>query len=375
MSDNGCGLTHGLCATLPGMDHPHPADAGVEALAELANTAPEHLVERLQALAADVQLAYAPNTLRSWRTDWRVWTAFCREQGCPTLPADLPALRAFLDARIAQKRSRATLDHNLATLALVHRLAGLPWALDTLQGRLMWRGKRRSLPKRQQQASGLTLDLIERLQAPLDPRRPQDARDAALMGVAFESMCRISELVALQVNDLEVKSNGSGRLLIARGKTDQEGEGALQYLSPATVRRVQHWLHLAAITEGPLFRSTPRSNRPDRFARPLSDRDVPRILQRRAAAAGVVLPKISGHSTRIGAAQDLFAADVGLPEVMRQGRWKTARMPVRYAEDLAAERSGMARMLAAREARPVSETLPEPQHRSWDLLALHAPGP
>ncbi|MDM4770917.1 tyrosine-type recombinase/integrase [Solimonas sp. SE-A11] len=333
------------------MNSPTPVGAGLDALAELAHTAPEHLVDRLQALATDVQLAYAPNTLRSWRADWRIWTAFCQEQGFPTLPADLPALRAFLDARIAQKRSRATLDHNLATLALVHRLAGLPWALDTLEGRLMWRGKRRSLPKRQAQASGLTLDLIERLQAPLAPGRPQDARDAALMGVAFESMCRISELVALQVDQLEVKPNGSGRLLIARSKTDPEGEGAVQYLSPATVLRLQHWLRLAGITEGPLFRSTPRSNQADRYARPLSARDIPRILLRRAAAAGVVLPRISGHSTRVGAAQDLLAADVGLPEVMRQGRWKTARMPVRYAEDLEAERGGMARLLATRQAQ------------------------
>lgn len=101
----------------------------------------------------------------------------------------------------------------------------------------MWRGKRRSLPKRQQ-ASGLTLDLIGRLQAPLDPRRPQDARDAALLGVAFESMCRISELVALLVSDLEVKSNGSGRLLIVRGKTDVPvaGNGAQGAALAAPVR-------------------------------------------------------------------------------------------------------------------------------------------
>lgn len=55
-----------------------------------------------------------------------------------------------------------------------------------------------------------------------------------------------------------------------------------------------------------------------------------------------------GIARAFGAAQDLLAADVGLPEVMRQGRWKSERMPVRYAQDLAAERSGMAKLLALR---------------------------
>jgi hypothetical protein len=48
------------------------------------------------------------------------------------------SLRAFLQARVAAGRKRATLDLNVATLRMVHRLADLPWPLDTLQGELMW---------------------------------------------------------------------------------------------------------------------------------------------------------------------------------------------------------------------------------------------
>ena len=56
---------------------------------------------------------------------------------------------------------------------------------------------------------------------------------------------------------------------------------------------------------------------------------------------------VSGHSVRVGATQDLLALNVDLASVMREGRWKTVRMPMRYGEHVMAARGGMAR--AARE--------------------------
>ena len=46
------------------------------AVTELLGEAPtaHAAVERLRSLANDLKIAYAPNTLRSWRADWRVWT-------------------------------------------------------------------------------------------------------------------------------------------------------------------------------------------------------------------------------------------------------------------------------------------------------------
>ena len=56
---------------------------------------------------------------------------------------------------------------------------------------------------------------------------------------------------------------------------------------------------------------------------------------------------VSGHSVRVGATQDLLALNVDLASVMREGRWKTVRMPMRYGEHVMAARGGMAR--AAKE--------------------------
>ena len=51
--------------------------------------------------------------------------------------------------------------------------------------------------------------------------------------------------------------------------------------------------------------------------------------------------KISGHSCRVGAAQDLLALNISLASVMQTGRWKDTRMPMRYAERVLATRGGM----------------------------------
>src|SRR5579859_4416423 len=129
-----------------------PAPAGPLApIAEIAALAPPALVERLAGLAADLNLAYADNTRRLWRASWRVWVAFCAaaDPPWPVLPASVDSLRAFLQARVAAGKRRATLEGNLATLSMVHRLVGLPWPLATMEGELMWRAIRRALPKRQ----------------------------------------------------------------------------------------------------------------------------------------------------------------------------------------------------------------------------------
>lgn len=323
------------------------------AVTELLAQTPDAAVDRLRALADDLKIAYAPNTLRSWRADWRVWTSFCTGMGCAPLPATLPTLRAFLLERIQAGRKRATIEHYLATLTVVHRLAHLPSPMDSMEARLMWRGLRREhLTARQRQAKGLTMDDIETIIGTLDLSLPRDMRDAALISVAFESMFRRSELIILRIEDLSDEADGSGRIFLASSKTDQESAGFLQYLSPETMSLIRAWLEAANLTQGPIFRSTPRSNKADKYQTALSDRDVARIFKQRALQAGLAAELISGHSTRVGAAQDLMAANFSGAEIMRQGRWKTERMVVRYSESLSAGRGAMARLKKMKRPPP-----------------------
>jgi hypothetical protein len=65
---------------------------------------------------------------------------------------------------------------------------------------------------------------------------------------------------------------------------------------------------------------------------------------------------VSGHSTRVGAAQDLAELDIDLAAITQAGGWKSPRMPLQYAEKINVARSGMARAAAAAgRDEPVSE--------------------
>lgn len=325
------------------MNNEHQDDLRDHAIAELVANSPEAVVERLRSMADDLALAYAPNTLRGWRADWRGWTEHCARVGAPPLPVTLGLLRGFLEEKIAAGRKRATLERLLSTLAIVHRLVGLPSPMESMEFKLMWRGLRREhLTARQRQAKGLTMADLETVLGTLNPEEPRDLRDAALLCTAFETMFRRSELVQLDVSSLSVEPDGSGRIFLAHSKTDQEGAGALQYVTPSTVDLLRTWMAKANITDGPIFRSAAHNR--ETFDRPLADRDVARIFKARVMAAGLDSDRVSGHSTRVGATQDLIANNYSAAEIMRQGRWKSERMIVRYSESLSAGRSAMARM-------------------------------
>jgi integrase len=79
-------------------------------------------------------------------------------------------------------------------------------------------------------------------------------RERALLCVAYETLARRSELVVLELRDIDFWPNGTGQALIRRGKTDAEGQGRVAYLSRETVKRLKIWLEHAKIGEGPIFR-------------------------------------------------------------------------------------------------------------------------
>ena len=79
-------------------------------------------------------------------------------------------------------------------------------------------------------------------------------RERALLCVAYETLARRGELVALQVRDIDLHPNATGQAQIRRGKTDAEGQGRVAYLSRETVKWLRIWLDHAKISEGPIFR-------------------------------------------------------------------------------------------------------------------------
>ena len=79
----------------------------------------------------------------------------------------------------------------------------------------------------------------------------------------------------------------------------------------------------------------------------LSASQIGRRVNAAAKAAGLG-EGYTGHSGRIGMAQDLAAAGVELPALMNAGRWKSSKMPARYTESQATGRGAVARYYQGR---------------------------
>lgn len=328
---------------------PLPVDAPLAPIDEIVSLAPEVLAERLRELAPYLQQAYAKNTVRVWRSNWRLWCAFNDAIGESPLPTSVATLERFLVHGANRGLKRATLEQYLATLATVHHLARLPNPMDSLEGRLMWKGLRRQrLKKAQRQAAPLTWETIQPVVRRLSPTDPADLRDHALILVAYETLMRRAELAAMDVEHLEFQKDGSCLVFIPSSKNDQEGEGVHRPLSPGAAATLRTWLEYAAITQGAVWRTLPPAWRGESFVNRITGGDVARIFKRRCRQAGVAADAISGHSTRVGAAQDLVEANFSTSAIMLAGGWTTERMVARYGRKLAASRNAMAQLQRTR---------------------------
>ncbi len=346
-----------------------PVGAGPHALAPVvaALYLPPAVAERLAATAQRVAGARAANTLRALRSDLSLWTRWCRSERRLPLPARPGDVAAFIDAH-AVTRAPATVRRYVASVAALHRAAGVndPTKAEDVRLALTaatraWSAARAAAGQgtRQRQAAGLTERAVAHILASYGaggPARLIDQRDVAILLVARDLLARRSELVALRVDDVVAADDGGATVTIRRSKTDQTGEGATAYIGPEAASALRAWLAAAVIVRGPVFRAVTARGRVGETA--LHAQKVPAILKKMAGRAvpqlrrlGVEQSAVSGHSCRVGMAQDLVGAGLELPAVMQAGRWRTPAMVARYAERLLAQQGAVAQYHARKSRR------------------------
>ena len=311
----------------------------------------EHAAEAGDQLAACFEAArgaFSYNTERALRADVEIFEFWCRQHGLEALPAGAATVVAFID-EMARVKAPSTVRRYVSSIATLHKALGQANPIESAPVRFALQRMHRRRGRRQAQVQGLTWPIRNRL-LEVTGDRLIDVRNRALLGVAYDTLLRRSELVSLEVSDLLEDVDGSATLLLRAGKTDPDRRGAMLYLARDTVRLVRAWLGAAGLDEGLLFRSV----RKDGAVRgKLDPSQVPRIYKRMARRAGLpgdVVDALAGHSTRVGPVQDMIACGIELPAILQSGRWKTTRMVQRYGERLLARRSGAAQ-LAERQQR------------------------
>jgi integrase len=303
-------------------------------------------LDRLREWQGMAEGAYSANTLRAQKADGAIFQAFCERRGESFLPADPKTIRAFIEHEVKAGKKPATVRRYIATIGRAHVGAGLLNPCSGEAVRLAVKKMGRETSARQAQARALGWSEIKEFVGNAGEGLRAD-RERALLCVAYETLARRGELVALQARDIEFWPNGTGQALIRRGKTDAGGQGRVAYLSRETVKWLKIWIEHAKISEGPIFR---RLIGRDEIGAALHPGSIAPIFKRVARWIGMparFVAEVSGHSTRVGAAQDLAELDIDLAAITQAGGWKSTRMPLQYAEKINAARSGMARAAAA----------------------------
>ena len=306
----------------------------------------EAALAALQRWDGMAQRAYSENTRRAQKADAAIFQAFCERIGEAFFPASPDTIRAFIQDCVLQGKKPATVRRYVATIARIHVAVGLANPCGSEPVKMALREMGLSTTARQRQAWALGWKEIKEFIDSAGTGLRAD-RERALLCVAYDTMARRAELVALDLADISFMPNGTGTVLIRRSKTDQAGHGAMGYLSRESVRLLRIWLENANITEGPIFRRLVGRRRVGERLHPDIVSDIYKRVARWVGLPAKQVAQVSGHSIRIGATQDLLALNIDLASVMQAGRWKSTAMPMRYGEQVLAARGGMARAAAA----------------------------
>lgn len=209
--------------------------------------------------------------------------------------------------------------------------------------RLTLRRMHRQHGRRQKQALGMTANIHDKLIFAATGDL-SGLRDKMLIGLAYDTLRRRSELANLLIEDIEPVSQGGATILVRWSKSDQEGEGRLAYISPPTLDLCKKWEKLTGIEHGPILRKVSRYGY---AGASLSPGSIGQVFKRLASQAGLppeTIKNISGHSARVGAAQDMAAAGIDLLAIMQAGGWKSPNIVARYVENLDVLRGGSFRL-------------------------------
>jgi integrase len=283
----------------------------------------------------------APNTIRAYKVQFEHWKRYALEREIPILPISPAELIVYLGMRRREGSAPNSVRLALAALAVIDRTSRVtpehrnPTSLytDPLVEAWLDGFSREHAKAPEKQAPAITPRELESVllaaaERPPGASRAQHiahyARDRAMILMGIAGALRISELVALNLEDV-IQAERGLRVNVRRTKVDKHGEGALRGVMPCgrvlrcPVDAWRAWLAVRGASEGPAFVAIGRDGvlTSDR----LVDSSARRVVARRAARVGLSL--VTSHSMRATFAT--LAAEKGKPlhKIAEQGGWRS----------------------------------------------------
>ena len=288
----------------------------------------------LAATVLKIEGAYSPSTIRAYRANFASFITYCAKLGVASLPASAITVTSYISHLANDHLKSASVRMAVTAIAAIHRLNRFEDPTKDPDVALEVRRMYRKLGRASKQALGVTQPILEKLISVTD-NSLRGIRDRALLLLAYDSLCRRSELVSLRIEDISNLGTGKGlQIRLRKSKTDPNAIGKWLHLSERTQRAIEEWLAASGIKEGFLIRRMTKHG--GILPKGISGGHINRIYKHLAAEAGLgaeMVEHISGHSMRVGSAQDLMSSGVSMPMLMNRGRWTKTDTVMRYVEN------------------------------------------
>jgi site-specific recombinase XerD len=287
---------------------------------------PAELTATLELAADFAKASKAKATQAAYGSDFR---------GLSPLPASAAALCGFLADEASAGKRASTLGRRLAAIRYFHRAAGYDTPTGDEKVKAVLSGIRRTIgaaPVRKRAAtSDIVLGMVGGKGQSL-----RELRDRAILLLGFAGAFRRSELVALNVEDLEETPEGM-LVTLRRSKTDQEGQGRKVAIPrgevACPVAAVKAWLEAAGITEGAVFRRIFNKRSQRVTDRRLAARNVAAVTKAGAARLGFDPATFGGHSLRAGFVTSAVKRGANLIKITDVTGHKSLEMLKTYSRD------------------------------------------
>jgi len=270
--------------------------------------------------------AFAENTLRAYRADFRHYQTWCEKNGIPSLPAQAEILAKYVD-ELSLSHKSATIRRRINSLGTVFKLSKNADPSKAPEVVLALKRMHRRIGRQQAQATPLTRDLLEKLLAQCDDDI-RGLRNKVLLQLGYETMRRRSELCNFRFEDLIESPKRGPAIRLVRSKTDQEGASRLIPISEDLFRVIQTWQKVADIS-GAILRSVDRHGNVSNRLNPGSIGLIINAVYRRCEI-NEPIQIFYGHSFRVVAALDLLEAGTSLELIMLRGGWRSSDNAMGY---------------------------------------------
>jgi len=242
----------------------------------------------------------APATRKAYRGDFAGFKAFCLSRGVASLPATPETVAVYLASEAEAGLKPSTISRRCAAIRYAHKLAGHEPPTNSEAVKATLRGIRRSIGAAPVRKAPAVAEIMRDM-AHAAPTSIKGLRDRALLLLGFGGAFRRSELVALDVADLEETEDGL-RVTIRRSKTDQEGIGTTIAIvrggASCPVKALRAWLDAARITDGAVFRPVRKGGKV--LDRRLTAKSVCDLVKAYARCVGLDGGAFGAHSLRSG---------------------------------------------------------------------------